>query len=294
MTSRDQVLGTYRLTRQITRGNATYIWEAIKLGGIERFVIKVLDEKNRDNKEEVAFLKQEYEVTKQLDHPNVIKVFEMNANCPAFIVLEVFAMLNLKQAIRQERDRLLANFSPIIEQCAAGLNHLHEKGWVHSDIKPDNFLLNEENQIKLIDLSIAKKSATGFFAKMFGGQKIVRGTRSYMSPEQIRGKPMDARADIYSFGCLTFEVLAGKLPYTANSPNELLSKHLSAPVPTVLVHNNDVTPEMNDFLRTMMAKEPEKRPKSMVEVLKTLKTMRIFKTLPKSSAPAEEKAKTKN
>ena len=295
MTNRDQILGgTYRLTRQITRGNATYIWEAIKIGGTERFVIKVLDEKHRDDKEEIAFLKQEYEVTKQLDHPNVIKIFEMNTSCPAYLVLEVFSMMNLKQAARQERERLLANYAHIVQQCAAALNHLHEKGWVHCDVKPDNFLLNEENEIRLIDLSIAKRAATGFFAKMFGGQKTVRGTRNYMSPEQIRGKPMDCRADIYSFGCMIFELLAGKAPYTANSPNELLSKHLTAPIPTVQVHNNDVTPEMNEFLRTLMAKEPEKRPKSMADVLATLKSIRIFRTPPKPSAPAEDKAKTKS
>jgi serine/threonine protein kinase len=257
-------------------------------------VIKVLDEKNRDNKEEVAQLKQEFEVTRQLDHPNVIKIFEMNITTPAFLVMEVFSMMNLKQALRQDRERLMMDYGHIVEQCAAALNHLHEKGWVHSDVKPDNFLLNDDNHVKLIDLSIAKKSASGFFARMFGGQKVIRGTRSYMSPEQIRGKPMDCRADIYSFGCMIFELLAGKPPYTANSPNELLTKHLSAPIPTVQVHNDNVTPEMNDLLRKLMAKEPEKRPKTMSEVLGALKAVRIFRSPPKRSSAPGDQAKTKS
>lgn len=293
MTSRDQILGSYRLTRQITRGNATYIWEAIKLGGTERFVIKVLDEKNRSSKDEMMQLKHEYEVAHQLSHPNVIKVFELNVSNPSFIVLEVFSVLNLKQALRQDRQRLLVEYANIVTQCAAGLNHLHEKGWVHCDVKPDNFLLNDDNQVKLIDLSIAKRAATGFFARMFGGQKIIRGTRSYMSPEQIRGKPMDTRADIYSFGCMIYELLAGKAPYTANSPNELLTKHLTAPIPTVQVHNDNVTPEMNEFLRTLMAKEVEKRPKTMGDVLQTFKALRIFRSPPRPSGSGD-KAKTKS
>ena len=76
---------------------------------------------------------------------------------------------------------------------------------------------------------------------MFGGQKTIRGTRSYMSPEQIRGKPIDDRGDIYSFGCVVYELLTGKLPFTAATPNELLSKHLTAPIPNVQVNNNNVT-----------------------------------------------------
>jgi serine/threonine protein kinase len=220
VSTRDETLGSYRLTKQIARGNATQIWEAIKLGTTERFVIKVLDRDNRGNKEEIAFLKHEFDVCHELDHPNVIKAFEMNPGNVAYIVLEVFSVLNLKQVLRQDRDRILVDFQKIVKQCAAGLAHLHEHGWVHCDVKPDNFLINEADEIKLIDFSIARKAATGFFAKMFGGQKTIRGTRSYMCPEQIRGKPIDQRGDIYSFGCVLYEVLTSKPPFTAINPNE--------------------------------------------------------------------------
>lgn len=294
MTSRDQMLGSYRLTRQITRGNATYIWEAIKLGSTDRFVIKVLDEKNRESKEEVNYLRHEFEVAHKLSHPNVIRVYEFHASTPAFLVLEVFSVLNLKQAIRQDRERVLVEYSNIVQQCAAGLLHLHQQGWVHSDVKPDNFLLNDDNHIKLIDFTIARRAATGFFSKMFGGQKTVRGTRSYMSPEQIRGQPLDGRADIYSFGCVIYELLCGKPPFTANSPNELLSKHLTAPPPNVQVQNDNVTVEMGEFLRQLMAKTPDKRPKTMGDVQQALKSIRIFRMAPRRSAASGDAAQTKS
>lgn len=281
MSNRDDILGSYRLTKQIARGNATQIWEAIKLGTTDRFVIKVLDRDNRGNKDEVAFLKHEYEVAHEMDHANVIRVFEMNPAHPAYIVLEIFSVLNLKQVMRQDRDRILIAFAKIVEQSGAALAHLHEHHWVHCDVKPDNFLINESDEIKLIDFTIARKAATGFFAKMFGSQKTIRGTRSYMSPEQIRGKPIDERGDIYSFGCLLFELLTGKLPFTGVNPNELLNKHLTAPIPNVQVYNNNVTDDMSDLLRKMMAKEPKDRPKTMSDVLKVMKAMRTFRLAPR-------------
>lgn len=283
----------YRLTRQIARGNATFIWEAIKLGTTDRYVVKVLDDKHRGNKEEIGYLKLEYDVAHQLDHPNIIRVFEVNLTDPTFIVLEVFSVTNLKQGIRQERERVLCEFSQIAEQCAGALGHLHGKGWVHCDIKPDNFLWNEAGVIKLIDFTIARKAATGFFGRLFGGQKVIRGTRSYMSPEQIRGQPVDQTSDIYSFGCLLYELLTGKVPYTANSPNELLTKHLTAPIPTVQVHNDNVTPEMADLLRKMMSKEPKERLKSMVDVLQALKSIRVFKFAPRPKSEEGDAAPAK-
>ena len=124
----------------------------------------------------------------------------------AYLVLELFTDLNLKQVLRSDHARVLANFSKIIEQSASALQHLHEHKWVHCDVKPDNFLLNDEAEIRLIDFSIAQRISKNPLARLFGGKQRVQGTRSYMSPEQIRARPLDARADIYSFGCVMYEL----------------------------------------------------------------------------------------
>jgi serine/threonine protein kinase len=152
---------------------------------------------------------------------------------------------------------------------------------VHCDIKPDNFLLNEDGEIKLIDFTIARKAAKGMISRMFGGTKVIRGTRSYMSPEQIRGQPVDGRSDIYALGCVFYELLAGKPPYFGDSPNDLLQKHLTAGIPSPVVHNEQITSEMNDLIRRMLAKKPEDRPPHMIDVLKDLKSLKPLKVLPK-------------
>ena len=113
------------------------------------------------------------------------------------------------------------------------MQYLHEQGWIHRDIKPDNFLVNEEGDVKLIDFALAARERKGL-GKLFGRTKV-QGTRSYMAPEQIRGKGLDARTDIYSFGCMLYELVSGRLPFTGVSPEELLRKHLYAPIPVLTV-----------------------------------------------------------
>jgi serine/threonine protein kinase len=116
------------------------------------------------------------------------------------------------------------------------------RGLIHCDIKPDNYLINEAGNIKLIDFAIAEQKK-GFFGRLLSGKKSsIAGTRSYMSPEQIRGEALDHRADIYSFGCLAYELATGKLPFTGSTTNELLNKHLSSKVPPLETHNKNVTP----------------------------------------------------
>ena len=175
----------------------------------------------------------------------------------------------------------------IITSAALGLQYLHEQGWVHRDIKPDNFLVTEDGHVKLIDFALAQRIKTGL-SRLFAGRTKVQGTRSYMAPEQIRGKALDARTDIYSFGCLLYELLSGRLPFTGISPEDLLRKHLTAAVPALMSANKNVTPDFNDLVAQMMAKDPAQRPRSMDDFLRHFQSIRVFRSLPKP--PAEQGA----
>ena len=281
-------LGPYRLTKFIRSGNSSQIWEAVR-DQKDRFILKVLRPDHWGDKDEIGLLKHEFEVGHSLKHPSIIRIHEFNLEGKiAYLVLDVFSPLNVKQAMRENAAKVQFYFSKIAEQMALSLLHMHEKGWVHCDVKPDNFLLNDEGAIKLIDFTIARKSATGMIARLFGRQKVIRGTRSYMSPEQIRGQPLDGRADIYSLGCVLFELLSGKPPFFGDSPNDLLQKHLTAAIPSVVVQNDNVMPELAALLRKMMSKKPEDRPSSMAEVLKELRASKPFKLAPKRPVEADE------
>ena len=274
-------LGPYRLARLIRLGSTCQVWEAIHDKDAKRVALKVLRPEQRGNKEEIAFLKHEYEVAKELNHRNVIKLIDYvtNAETP-FIVLELFSELNLKMALRRGPEPIAYQLPSIVEQACEGLYYLHSKGYVHCDIKPDNLLLSRNWEVKLIDFTIAKKIKSGL-GKLFGGKTKVEGTRSYMSPEQIRGQSLDPRSDIYSMGCMLYELIVGRAPFTGNTPNELLSKHLSAAIPSALVNNDNVSPEFNNILRKMLAKKLEDRPQTMWDVLKMIRSTAIFKKPPR-------------
>ncbi|MCE3017773.1 MAG: serine/threonine-protein kinase [Pirellula sp.] len=273
-------LGRYRLARLIRLGSTCQVWEGIKDDG-SHYALKVLRPEQRGNKTEIGFLKHEFEVASNLNHKNIIKLIEYCTDSETpFIVLELFSEINLKQALRRGPEPISYMLTSMVEQIVESLYYFHSKGYVHCDIKPDNILVNRDGMIKLIDFTIAKKVKTGI-GKLFGGGSKVEGTRSYMSPEQIRGQSLDARSDIYSLGCLLYELLTGKAPFTGNTPNDLLSKHLSATPPSVLVVNDNVTPEFNNLIKKLMAKKPEDRPQSMWDVLKTVRATPIFKKPPR-------------
>jgi serine/threonine protein kinase len=217
-------LGPYRLARLIRLGSTCQVWEAIRDQDGQRVALKVLRPEQRGNKEEIAFLKHEYEVAKALSHRNIIKLIDYvtEAETP-FIVLELFSELNLKMALRRGPEPIAYQLPNIVVQACEGLYYLHSKGYVHCDIK----------------------------------------------------------SDIYSMGCMLYELIVGRAPFTGNTPNELLSKHLSAPIPSALVNNDNVSPEFNNIIKKMLAKKLEDRPENMWDVLKMIRSTPIFKKPPR-------------
>jgi eukaryotic-like serine/threonine-protein kinase len=287
-----QFVGTYRMYHLIRAGALYEIWAVRPMSETTAFAMKWLPPGPKFSRSAVNELKHEYNVGVALDHPGIIKTYDFgNTSNGAFMLLELFKVPNLKQQIVAGGYKKLQHRArEILVNCAAGLAHLHEKGWIHRDIKPDNFLLRDDNVVKLIDFNLARKPAGGL-SKLFGGRMEVAGTHSYMSPEQIRGQSQDFRADVYSLGCMIHEFFSGKPPFTANSPNELLQRHLTTRPQPLVVFDKNITPEFANYVLRMMAKDPKVRPASMKDVMMEIKTQKIFYNPPKPPSEADE-AKT--
>lgn len=275
----------------LIRAGAIYeIWAVRPVSDNTPYAVKWLPPGPKFTRANITELKHEYTVGVALDHPAVIKTYEFGSTSNgAFMLLELFKVPNLKQQLISGGYKKLQHRAKAILTAAAGsLAHLNDKGWIHRDIKPDNFLLRDDDVIKLIDFNLARKPASGL-SKLFGGKtKVIQGTHSYMSPEQIRGQSLDFRADVYSFGCMVHEFFSGKTPFTANSPNELLQAHLSKKPQPLTVFDKNITPEFAAYVQKLMAKDPKDRPANMKDVMMELKTAKMFYTPPQPPSAADE------
>lgn len=275
------LLGSYRLLNVVMSGQTSQVWEAIHDAKGQKFAIKILLSDFRHQRAHIAFLKQEFAVGKTLNHPRVIRIFEYGIDkISPYLVMELFPYPNMKQFLRRGQDQIAHLVTKVIDQSAEALAYFNDQGWIHRDIKPDNFLVATEGDVKLIDFALAEKKKTGL-AKLFGGRSKIQGTRSYMSPEQIRGQALDLRADLYSFGCSIFELVAGRPPFTGGNSDDLLSKHLKSPPPPLAAANSKVTQEFSDLVKRMLAKRPEDRPESLGRFLSEFRALRVFKETPK-------------
>ncbi|MBN2023714.1 MAG: serine/threonine protein kinase [Pirellulales bacterium] len=282
-------IGPFRLLNVVNTGQTSRIWQAYDDSENKMFGLKVLLEDFRRNKEHLAFLKQEWLVGGNLDHDRIIRIhsYAVDRGNP-YLAMEWFPSPNLKYRMRYDYDRIEPLIPRIIEQMCEALGYLHGQGWVHRDVKPDNFLVGEDGSIKLIDFALAHRMKGGF-SKLLGGRSKIQGTRSYMSPEQIRGGAVDGRSDLYSLGCTVFELLGQKLPFTGSTAQELLMKHLRSAPPPLESANRNVTPEFGELIRRTMAKQPASRPKSIEDFLTEVRMTRIFRKAPKQAGSKEDK-----
>jgi len=268
-------LGLLKLVQQIGTGRHTQVWEAVDSRG-GRVAVKLIVPGKSSDPAERGLLVHELKVAKSVTHPTVVRIdrFSEDGGLP-HLVMELFPHPNLKRQIAGGVAALAPRLQRIVTETALALGTLHGRGWVHRDVKPDNLLVAPDGQVKLIDLAIASR-ASGLLGRLLGGRTPPQGSPSYMSPEQIRGEPLDARADVYSFGCVLFELLAGRPPFTAASGNELLNKHVSTPPPGIEAFNPNATTSVAQLLRELLAKQRAQRPASMQRVLERLRTIRLL------------------
>jgi serine/threonine-protein kinase len=275
----EEVLGGYRLMKHMATGQTSQVWEVVELSSSRHFAMKLLlPEKAKDSGHR-RFLFHEADVGRKLAHPNIIKIVHVDRslNHPYF-VMEFFPAGSLKaRLMRNETEFLRERMHDILKQWATALAFMNAQDWVHRDVKPDNLLVNGACEVRLIDFALAQRIPRGLFAKLFFKKSKAQGTRSYMSPEQIRGKPLDGRADIYSFGASVYECLTGRPPFRGSSSQDLLAKHITEKPVTPRLANPAVTEEFADLVLRMLAKKKEDRPKDFHEVLMAMRSLRIYK-----------------
>jgi serine/threonine-protein kinase len=218
------------------------------------------------NADKVRQFDRESSILQKFVHKNIIKVHErLDVHPPAF-VMEYFDSENLKYALWNLPERVVKYEFKILRQVADALAYVHAQGVVHKDVKPENVLVSATQDVRLIDFSLAQSKMDRFL--QFG--KRVEGTPLYMAPEQIRGEKVDPRADIYSFGVMTYELLTRRPPFIGTTYQAILDKHLNeTPVP-MRTWVSTLSSDLDATVLRMLAKKKEDRYENMGAALAAL------------------------
>jgi serine/threonine-protein kinase len=223
----------------------------------------------------------EAEVGIKLRHENVIHILKISRSVQApHFIMEYFPSGSMRtRLMAKDFTFIKENAMKVCKQAATGLAYMHASSWVHCDVKPDNMLVNASGQLKWIDFAITRRMPKGL-GKMFYRQAKAQGTPSYMSPEQIRKQPLDARADIYGLGATYYELTTGRPPFRGNTIQDLLNKQLVEKAATPQVHNKDITDEFAGLILKMLSKKKEDRPATCHDVLIAMRKMKVYKSDP--------------
>jgi len=271
----NSVLHGYRVIEKLTELPETILYKGVHERNLHEVVIKMLLPHLAGRRELVRQLKREAYYQGKLDHRNIVKgrgFFRKPVR--HHFIMDYFPSRSMRFRLRDEEDRVVRTYlKKIMVEMGEALDYIHGRQVVHRDFKPENVLINSAGDVKLIDFALA--SRYDFISRLFVRRRI-QGTRSYMAPEQIRGRSVDNRADIYSYAATVFEMIVGHPPFTGASEEEILRRHLAEPARPVRQFRRNVTASFDALVTRMLAKKPSERPGDIGEVVDTLKEISIF------------------
>lgn len=273
-----QKIGPYEIIRPIGKGGMGRVYLGIDTRRDRKVAIKILPEKFLDDEKKSEYLKREMKIARELNHPNVVDIFEIlelrrktDGKLQSFMVMEFIDGDSLRILI-DSRELPFVRCLNICEQICAGLNYIHRHrlkdgryhSIVHRDIKPENIIITKDGHVKIVDfgVSVEEKPLSLFRSKSRAG------TPRYMSPEQIRGKRVDERSDIYSFGLCMYELFTGSFPYEGKDRKEIMKKHITRKIkpegPARL--NPKIPPALDRLILGALEKDPDNRIQSIAEL----------------------------
>jgi len=254
-------LGDYEIAKKIGEGAMSEVYLAIHPTIGRRVAIKLISARlfaDPDAKERFI---SEARAVAAIHHPGIVHVFGFGTYTDgrAYLIMEWLSGESLGARLRRG-PILIDDALDIVLQIANALRAAHEHGIIHRDLKSENIYLqeirDEKPVVKILDFGIAKRVDDREDSR--AGRLV--GTPLYMSPEQCQGKSVDQRTDIYAFGCICYELLTGRLPFVATDVTELVAAHITETPPAPNVLRPDLPGELSTLIRSMLAKEPSKRP----------------------------------
>ena len=254
------IAGRYELEELVGSGGMSSVYRSHDRLLERPVALKILHEQFTRDDDYVERFRREARAVAQLTHPNIVTVIDRGEqDGRQFIVFEYVDGLNLKELLEQEGTLSPREAIELGLQVARGLAFAHEQGLVHRDVKPQNVIIDAEGRAKVTDFGIARSLDVD-------GMTItgtIMGTSNYIAPEQARGQAVDEQTDVYSLGCVLYELLAGEVPYEGDNFVAVAMRHVNEPVPSVREIRSDVPLRLDWAIQQAMAKDPHDRFDSM-------------------------------
>jgi serine/threonine-protein kinase len=242
-----------------------FVYEARDVNSGEGVAIKVLSPKLGKDESSVQRLRREAGLAMRLDHPHACSILRLGETEDGLIYL---VMPYLKGELLSDREVREGPMSPeigvpILVQCCAGLHHAHQFNIVHRDLKPENIMLekgdDDADHAVVMDFGLAKENRADPGVAKLTATGIILGTPEFMSPEQIRGKTLDARSDVYALGIVAFEMFTAKLPFQGRTPQEMMIARLRGKATPVRKVRPDFPEPLEAVIMKSLESDPDKR-----------------------------------
>lgn len=249
-------LGKYEITELIGHGGMATVYKGYQRDIDRHVAVKVMPPHPGQDTNYVERFRLEARTVARLQHPHILPIYDYgDEDGILYLVMALAEGGTLSDLIRRGAMSP-AEVERLMRQVTSALDYAHRQGVIHRDIKPDNIMLNREGYTLLGDFGIVKIVEGGTGMTVTGG---LVGTPTYMSPEQGQGLSVDRRSDLYSLGVVIYEMLTGVQPYTADTPMQIVFKHITEPTPDILTVRPDLPPGLGEVMRKALAKEPSAR-----------------------------------
>ena len=263
--------GRYEITELIGVGGMADVYKATDIIDNKEVAVKILKKEFAENEEFLRRFRNESKAIALLSHPNIVKVYDVNfTDRLQYIIMEYIDGITLKEYIDSEQVLTWKDSVHFIIQVLRALQHAHDRGIVHRDIKPQNIMLFTDGTIKVMDFGIAK------FAREDSGTQSDQaiGTVHYISPEQARGDETDEKSDIYSVGVMLYEMLTGQKPFDTDNPISIAVMHMQNKPKRPRSINPDIPAGLEEIILRAMEKDPENRYQTAADMIRDIEAFK--------------------